>query len=82
MSSSTFALQHQYAEKDAPKRQGLSPIDFTLAVANGRRRYACIAKLMAEATDANQQDLDLNGGSTAPAGGEPTGRRVPVGQRS
>ena len=48
VSSSTVALQHQYAEKDAPSLQRLVPIPFTFAVAKGRRRYACTAKLQAE----------------------------------
>jgi len=57
VSSSTVALQHQYAEKDAPMLQSLLPLDFTFAVAKGRRRYACTARLMAAGTAAGQQDL-------------------------
>ena len=49
VSSSTVALQHQYAEKDAPTLQRLLPMGFTFAVAKGRRRYACAAKLLGEA---------------------------------
>lgn len=62
VSSSTVALQHQYAEKDAPTLQRLLPLGFTFAVAKGRRRYACTAKLMAEAEEAVQEELDLQGG--------------------
>jgi ATP-dependent DNA helicase DinG len=57
VSSSTVALQHQYAEKDAPMLQSLLPLDFSFAVAKGRRRYACTARLMAAGTAAGQQDL-------------------------
>lgn len=57
VSSSTVALQHQYAEKDAPMLQALLPLDFAFAVAKGRRRYACTARLMAAGTAAGQQDL-------------------------
>jgi Rad3-related DNA helicase len=57
VSSSTVALQHQYAEKDAPMLQALLPLDFSFAVAKGRRRYACTARLMAAGTAAGQQDF-------------------------
>ena len=68
VSSSTVALQHQYAEKDAPALQRLLPMGFTFAVAKGRRRYACTAKLLGEASDAGQHELDLGGGAAqAPA---------------
>jgi len=59
VSSSTVALQNQYAEKDAPSLQRLLPLPFTFAVAKGRRRYACVAKLQAEALAAGQGGLDL-----------------------
>jgi ATP-dependent DNA helicase DinG len=59
VSSSTVALQHQYAEKDAPTLQALLPFRFRFAVAKGRRRYVCTAKLDAEATDAKQDALAL-----------------------
>ena len=36
----------------------MSPIEFTFAVAKGRRRYACTAKLLGEAEDAAQLDID------------------------
>lgn len=60
VSSSTVALQHQYAEKDAPTLQAIIPLGFTFAVAKGRRRYACTAKLMGEASDAGQHEIDLD----------------------
>lgn len=37
--------------------QSLLPLDFSFAVAKGRRRYACTARLMAAGTAAGQQDL-------------------------
>lgn len=71
VSSSTVALQHQYAEKDAPSLQRLVPIPFTFAVAKGRRRYACTAKLQAEGKLAGQGGLDL-AGERGPGGDERT----------
>lgn len=59
VSSSTVALQHQYAEKDVPTLQKLLPFQFTAAVAKGRTRYACPAKLYGEAQAAGQGDLAL-----------------------
>lgn len=80
VSSSTVALQHQYAEKDAPSLQRLVPIPFTFAVAKGRRRYACTAKLQAEGKLAGQGGLDLAGerGPGGPGGAEDAPRRVAV----
>jgi ATP-dependent DNA helicase DinG len=66
VSSSTVALQHQYAEKDAPTLQRLLPFEFTFAVAKGRRRYACIAKLASLADEASQEEQDLEDGAAAP----------------
>jgi ATP-dependent DNA helicase DinG len=77
VSSSTVALQHQYAEKDAPSLQRLVPIPFTFAVAKGRRRYACTAKLQAEGKLAGQGGLDL-AGQRGPGGAEDAPRRVAV----
>jgi ATP-dependent DNA helicase DinG len=59
VSSSTVALQHQYGDKDVPTLQRVLPMGFTFAVAKGRRRYACTAKLLAEAQEAGQEELDL-----------------------
>lgn len=66
VSSSTVALQHQYAEKDAPALQQLLPFEFSFAVAKGRRRYACTAKLAAAASEASQQEMDLEDGTAQP----------------
>ena len=60
ISSSTIALQHQYSDKDIPTLQRLLPFDFTFAVAKGRRRYACTAKLFATLEDQRQGDLPLH----------------------
>lgn len=75
VSSSTVALQHQYAEKDAPSLQRLLPIPFTFAVAKGRRRYACTAKLQAEGKLAGQGGLEL-AGESASGGAADAPRRV------
>jgi ATP-dependent DNA helicase DinG len=66
VSSSTVALQHQYAEKDAPTLQRLLQSGFTFAVAKGRRRYACTAKLLGEASDAGQHELDIDEDDSSP----------------
>jgi ATP-dependent DNA helicase DinG len=60
VSSSTIALQHQISEKDIPALQRLLPIGFTYAVAKGRGRFLCLAKLSDKAALANQQRLDLD----------------------
>jgi ATP-dependent DNA helicase DinG len=66
VSSSTVALQHQYAQKDAPTLQRLLPTDFSFAVAKGRRRYACTAKLLGEASDAGQLELPMGDDDDTP----------------
>lgn len=63
ISSSTVALQHQYSDKDIPTLQRLLPIAFTFAVAKGRRRYACPAKMFAALDDARQKSLHLDDSS-------------------
>lgn len=73
VSSSTVALQHQYAEKDAPTLQRSIPFGFTFAVAKGRRRYACAAKLAAAAAEAGQREIDL--GDDPPAADTGADRR-------
>ncbi|HNB05928.1 MAG TPA: ATP-dependent DNA helicase DinG [Thauera aminoaromatica] len=71
ISSSTIALQQQYSDKDIPTLQRLLPLDFTFAVAKGRRRYACTAKLFAALDDQRQGDLALHdaaqGAATSPS---------------
>ncbi|HYN58185.1 MAG TPA: hypothetical protein VET87_01355, partial [Rubrivivax sp.] len=52
-------------EKDIPALQRVLPLDFTFAVAKGRRRYACTAKLFAALDDLRQKSLGL-GESEAP----------------
>lgn len=63
ISSSTVALQHQYSDRDIPTLQRLLPIDFSFAVAKGRRRYACTAKMFAALDDARQKSLHLDDSS-------------------
>ncbi|UEC01665.1 ATP-dependent DNA helicase DinG [Burkholderia vietnamiensis] len=47
VSSSTVALQEQLMAKDLPALQAHLPLGFRCAVAKGRRRYVCPAKLLA-----------------------------------
>ncbi|WP_406625377.1 ATP-dependent DNA helicase DinG [Acidovorax sp. SDU_ACID1] len=47
VSSSTVALQDQLMAKDLPALQAHLPIGFRCALAKGRRRYVCPAKLLA-----------------------------------
>lgn len=61
VSSSTVALQEQLCHKDAPALQRVLAelgLNFSFAVAKGRGRYACAAKLMEEGLQARQRDLD------------------------
>ncbi|CAM3423485.1 ATP-dependent DNA helicase DinG [Paracidovorax anthurii] len=46
VSSSTVALQEQLMTKDLPALQQYLPLAFSCALAKGRRRYACPAKLL------------------------------------
>ena len=59
VSSSTVALQAQLAGKDVPALQALMPQGFRYALAKGRGRYACIAKLADRAQEASQQEIPL-----------------------
>jgi ATP-dependent DNA helicase DinG len=59
VSSSTVALQQQYANKDAPTLARLLPEPFTYAIAKGRSRYVCVLKLEAWAADARGDDETL-----------------------
>lgn len=73
VSSSTIALQEQISLKDAPALQrALSNLgwSFSFAVAKGRARYACAAKLMEAALRAQQRDLHEDLSERL---GEPTG---------
>jgi len=75
VSSSTVALQQQYADKDVPLLQRISPFGFSFAVAKGRRRYACTAKLMGRAADAGQHELEVDGEAGAAPDTAATRRR-------
>lgn len=76
VSSATVALQHRYADKDVPALQGLLPFAFSVAVAKGRKRYACPAKLYTEAQGAGQGDLTLEDGGAAADTGPATASRL------
>jgi ATP-dependent DNA helicase DinG len=68
LSSSTIALQEQLVQKDLPAFQALWPVSFTFALAKGRGRYACLAKLHDLATERAQGSLQLDAKSQhAPA---------------
>lgn len=45
ISTATVALQEQIVEKDLPDVAGYGGLDFSFALAKGRGRYACLAKL-------------------------------------
>lgn len=79
VSSSTVALQHQYADKDAPALQRLLPLGFTFAVAKGRRRYACTLKLMTQAREAAQQPLALDESKPTAGADAPRRRTIVLG---
>lgn len=65
VSSSTVALQHQYATKDVPALQGVAPFPIRVAVAKGRRRYVCVSKLMAKAQEVAQRSLAMDSGQAS-----------------
>lgn len=62
VSSSTTALQEQLSQKDGPALQAHMPIPFTYALAKGRARYACIAKLFDIEDAAAQAEIDIGDG--------------------
>lgn len=45
ISTATVALQEQLVEKDLPLLQQILGVDFKFALAKGRRRYVCLARL-------------------------------------
>lgn len=59
VSSSTVALQEQLMAKDLPALQRHLPVNFTSALAKGRRRYVCPAKLLR--LDAQRSVASLGG---------------------
>ncbi|PHQ80336.1 MAG: DEAD/DEAH box helicase, partial [Coxiella sp. (in: Bacteria)] len=56
ISTATIALQEQLISKDLPLLEKLSDIDFKYALAKGRRRYVCHARLFEQ--DGQQDFLD------------------------
>lgn len=60
IASATVALQEQLVEKDLPDLLGKTGMDFTFALAKGRRRYVCDRKLERLAgVNRDQKDLDF-----------------------
>lgn len=57
VSSSTVALQEQLMCKDVPALQAHLPFQFNCALAKGRRRYVCPAKLLGMATQLHVASL-------------------------
>lgn len=55
ISTATIALQSQLTQKDIPQIQAILQQDLTIALAKGRRRYVCHARLYD--TDDTQSDL-------------------------
>ena len=45
VATATIALQEQFVNKDLPDIRESSGMDFTFALAKGRRRYVCLSKL-------------------------------------
>lgn len=45
VATATIALQEQFVNKDLPDIRQSSGLDFTFALAKGRRRYVCLSKL-------------------------------------
>lgn len=45
VATATIALQEQFVNKDLPDIRQSSGMDFTFALAKGRRRYVCLSKL-------------------------------------
>lgn len=60
LSSSTVALMEQMLRKDLPIVAEVLPFSFSVAVAKGRRRYACVARLNARAAVAGSNVVALS----------------------
>ena len=45
VATATIALQEQFVNKDLPDIRDSSGLDFSFALAKGRRRYVCLSKL-------------------------------------
>ena len=62
VSTATVALQEQLAYRDFPDLQAAGALDFSFALAKGRGRYACTARLdslLRGAHDADESQLAL-----------------------
>jgi len=75
IATATVALQEQVILKDIPELLNGSELDFSVALAKGRGRYVCLAKLDAllEPNDSLQAILDLYGEESVDLG-EPDAR--------
>lgn len=68
IASATVALQEQLVTKDLPDLQARAGLDFTFALAKGRRRYVCDRDLQRLAgVDENQTNFDFCDGEVAGA---------------
>jgi len=72
LSTATVALQEQVVLKDLPDVLQGSKLDFTFAMAKGRGRYLCLAKLdsLLQGNDSLNAMLDLYGDDVLPDLGE------------
>ncbi len=66
VSTATIALQEQIVKRDFPMLQDNSQLDFSFAIAKGRRRYVCKSKLvkLSNADGSHQHDSLLYGVDT------------------
>ncbi len=63
VATATIALQEQFVNKDLPDIRQSSGMDFSFALAKGRRRYVCLSKLdrlIAESQGASSVDTALS----------------------
>ena len=70
ISSSTVSLQQQLVETDLPLLRRASPRPFTFALAKGRSRYVCRAKLDRVTGQGVQADMLTEAGADRPGGSD------------
>jgi ATP-dependent DNA helicase DinG len=64
VATATIALQEQFINKDLPDIRRSTGLEFSFALAKGRRRYVCLSKLdrlVAEAQGSGVVDTTLSG---------------------
>lgn len=61
VATATVALQEQFIHKDLPDIRASSGLEFSVALAKGRRRYVCLSKLdrLLEQREASQASIPL-----------------------